>query len=287
MRSPRASLLVGLVLLACGEGGPARPPRVKRGPVVAEVNGVAIHREEVEARMRHDGLSAREALDRIVDEELTIEAARQLGLSPARDLAFTRQRAQVQALLAREVESKVRPSDFGPTDIAAAWETGRQLEADHLLVKTARQAAAAERARARAFAAEVGVAARRTASREDFVALASSMRADGVTLVTEDLGRFRRDGRFVRPFEDRVFRMSREGEISEPFETEFGWHVVRLRKVGNTFGESLETARDDVVEALVVQRRRALYEALVERLQGAAHVEIDPTALTLLDAPPP
>jgi peptidyl-prolyl cis-trans isomerase SurA len=48
-----------------------------------------------------------------------------------------------------------------------------------------------------------------------------------------DLGTAGR-GAFVKPFEDAVFSM-REGEVSEPVETEFGIHIIRLdSKTGET-----------------------------------------------------
>jgi peptidyl-prolyl cis-trans isomerase C len=284
MRIGLASLVM-LAPLACGEPPPTTP-RAPRGPVVAEVDGVAIHRAELEARMRHDGLAAREALDRLIDEELTIEAARRLGLRPDRDLGLTRKRAQVQALLAREVEAKVGPADVAVADIEATWESGRQLEADHLLAKFSNDADREARTRARGLAARVGAAAKRTTTRDEFIALATSMSEAGTNLLHEDLGKFRRDGRFVRAFEDRVFQMTREGEVSEPFETDFGWHIARLRAAGNVFGESLETARADVIDKLVTQRRRALFDALVQRLERTARVEVDPAALLALDPAP-
>lgn len=276
-------LLLAVALASCGD---PPPPRKPRGPVVAEVDGIAIHRADLEARMRHDGLGAREALDQLIEEELTIEAARRLGLRPDADLGHTRKRAHVQALLAREVEAKVGPADVSAAEIEATWEAGRQLEADHLLAKFGSGADRDARERARALATRVAAAAQRTTTREQFVALATSMREPGTDLIHEDLGRFRREGQFVRAFEDRVFRMTREGEMSEPLETEFGWHVIRLRSSGNVFGETLESARSDVIEQIVVRRRRALFDALVQRLERTARVDVDPSALQALDPAP-
>ncbi len=65
---------------------------------------------------------------------------------------------------------------------------------------------------------------------ESFVKLASKYSEDpGSAKNGGDLGFFSK-GTMITPFDDKVFSM-KEGEISPPIRTKFGWHIIKLEKI--------------------------------------------------------
>lgn len=96
-------------------------------------------------------------------------------------------------------------------------EKSEQVWARHILVKTE---------------VEGDIVINRITSGEDWAAVASEVSLDTGTKVNGgDLGWFAR-GTMVAPFEDAAFALDL-GEISQPIESEFGWHVIQV--IGHDF----------------------------------------------------
>lgn len=100
-----------------------------------------------------------------------------------------------------------------------------------------------------------------------------------------DLGWFG-EGMMVKAFEDAVVALE-PGQVSDPVQTEFGWHVIKL----NETRLKEVPALDDVRAELVQQVQGEAMEAALEEATAAAEVtrseiEIDPAVLgdrSLLD----
>ncbi|MFQ5439329.1 MAG: peptidylprolyl isomerase, partial [Paracoccaceae bacterium] len=93
-----------------------------------------------------------------------------------------------------------------------------------------------------------------------------------------DLGWFAK-GDMVKSFEDAVLALA-IGEISQPTQTQFGWHVIKLFDMRNGSIPTLEDVRENLTQEL---RQRAL-ESEISRLTDGAdvirtEVEIDPAAI--------
>lgn len=92
-----------------------------------------------------------------------------------------------------------------------------------------------------------------------------------------DLGWFSAD-QMVVPFADAVKAMEK-GQISDPVQTDFGWHVIRLNDTRMRDAPKLEDVREQVSQMVL----RDKVQAEIERLTEAATVEkvegIDPALL--------
>jgi peptidyl-prolyl cis-trans isomerase SurA len=106
---------------------------------------------------------------------------------------------------------------------------------------------------------------------EDFAALASITSEDpGSATQGGDLG-WTAPGTFVPEFEDVLGRLA-EDEISEPFRTQFGWHIVQL--LGKRFyDQSDEVRRQRILSALRESKADEETELWLRRLRDEAYVE--------------
>ncbi|QYK41772.1 MAG: peptidylprolyl isomerase [Paracoccaceae bacterium] len=93
-------------------------------------------------------------------------------------------------------------------------------------------------------------------------------------------------GQMVKPFEDAVVALT-PGAVSDPVQSQFGWHVIRLAETRIASAPSLDDMRDE----LAAEIERGAVEAHIDALTQAADVTragegIDPALLrdlTLLD----
>ena len=108
---------------------------------------------------------------------------------------------------------------------------------------------------------------------EEFAAFASSMSADSSSAVNGgDLG-WSGPGSFVPEFEATLARL-KDNEISEPFHTEFGWHIVQV--LGRRqFDTTEESQRGRALRQLRESKVDEETELWLRRLRDEAFVETD------------
>ncbi len=103
---------------------------------------------------------------------------------------------------------------------------------------------------------------------EDFAALAKEYSKDTANAANGgELGTFSR-GQMVKEFEDAAFAL-KEGEISEPIKTQFGYHIIKLNKIA----DSVEDNKEAIVNALNDKK----YADYIKELNEKANVVTEAT----------
>ena len=111
----------------------------------------------------------------------------------------------------------------------------KNVEISHILITTGQMPT--EEARKEALAKAQEVAAKAQAG-EDFVALAQQYSEDPGSQSRGGYLGYIKGGRLIYPFEKVAFAMQ-PGEISEPVETRFGYHIIKVHNVRPDQGERL------------------------------------------------
>jgi peptidyl-prolyl cis-trans isomerase D len=114
----------------------------------------------------------------------------------------------------------------------------------------------------------------RLADGEDFAELAQTYSEDpGSARQGGDLDFFEA-GMMVDEFDQAVFNLA-VGEVSEPVETEFGFHLIKLTDVKPMQLPSLDEIRDDVVAQVRLEQAERVYFELLEQMTQIAFEQPD------------
>ena len=150
----------------------------------------------------------------------------------------------------------------------ASAEPGQEFNASHILVETEEEA--------QAIKDELDNGA-------DFAEVAREKSTGPSGPGGGSLGWFGK-GAMVPAFENAVAELE-PGSVSNPVETQFGWHVIKLNEVRDTQAPALE----DVREELELQIRQTRVQEMIESTTEAADVDrsgaegLDPSVLKNLD----
>jgi len=106
----------------------------------------------------------------------------------------------------------------------------------------------------------------------DFAALAKEHSKDpGSKDQGGELGFFTR-GQMVPQFEEAAFKL-KPGEVAEPFETQFGWHIVKVDERRQRTAPAFEDVKDRVRASMIHQKA----QQIAGELRSKAQIEyIDP-----------
>ncbi len=77
-----------------------------------------------------------------------------------------------------------------------------------------------------------------------------------------DLGYFTR-GRMVPQFEDAAFKL-KKGEVSQPFESQFGWHIIKVEDRRDRGAPPFDAIKDRIIASLIHKKAQEMGQMLRE-----------------------
>lgn len=247
---------------------------------VASVNGVEITEQDVEFAAEDlsqalENVPPQQQREHIIryltDLHLLSQAAREAGLEEDQEYAdrleYMAGRTLMEIYLAREGEARATEEEARELydSVIEQAEPETEVHARHILVESEGEA---ERI------------LDRLGEGEDFEELARELSVDpGSAEQGGDLG-YIQQGQLVPEFGEAAFALE-PGETSEPVESQFGWHVIRVEDRRESEPPSFEEVEGELMTLLARQAQR---EVIME-LREEADIEIGGEPIEDLPAP--
>ncbi len=249
--------------------------------VVAKVNGEPVYLSTIEKQWQQ--LPAQFKEDRTKQVLLNASIAEALTLQEAEKLGIVVSDEELERFLDEALASAQTPKDvffarakelgMSETEVRAMFKarlTSNRLFEQVLAFYEANKAELKLPLRVRAshiLVKDKALALKilnETKSGADFASLAMKYSTDtGSRVQGGDLGFFTR-GKMVPPFEAVAFNLSK-GQISDPVETEFGWHIIKLTDKRPAGTPKYDEIKD---ELQVVLRQQKAEKAIAEYMAG-------------------
>jgi peptidyl-prolyl cis-trans isomerase C len=233
---------------APASSAPAQPAG---DPVLAKVNGQAIHLSDLKAASETLPPQARAMppqqlypmlLDQLIDAQALLVEAKKTGLDKDSEVQRSMQMAQDRALESALLNKEVRPQVTEEAvkaryDQQYAGKPGEaEVHARHILV--------ADEATAKKIIAELKKGG-------DFAALSKQYSKDpSAAQQGGDLGFFKKTD-MVPEFADAAFALKDKDITQVPVKTQFGWHVIQTLEHRTAPPPSFEQVRDELRQSMV------------------------------------
>lgn len=177
----------------------------------------------------------------------------------------------LDALQAQIQVSEKEVSDWYQSH-AEQYKQPEEREASHILITVAQDADAKTVAAAESRAKTLLQALRSKPA--DFARLARENSQDpGSAAQGGNLGWFAH-GAMVKPFDDAVFAL-KNGEISEPVRSEFGFHIIQLTGIKPAAVQPLTAVHDEIAKELKHQAAMRKYSELAESFSNLVYEQAD------------
>lgn len=226
--------------------------------------------------MAAQGLSAKAALDQLIDEAALLEEAERSGLTEDREDERSIERLMVRTML-RDLENENTPESISEEDVRAAYtlnasefEVSEQRGSWHILVES--QGEAAE-ALAESILRELKDADDPRAIYDRY----ADGGPEGLTfdVKAEDLPPITRRSPLKKPYKDALFEAKSTGPVKSVVNTSYGWHAIVVTEIIPAEVRTFEDAEDELRARLSQKRRLGAVVAIVRKLEGDGLVQYD------------
>lgn len=256
--------LVALLVLSCG----------KSDKTLVTVGDRTISDEEFEAFLRFKNIALREGeqsqrvLDEYVNREALAQAIEESDLLDKKLLAAELDELRKEMLISRYFDQFLKTS---VTDDAVAnyYKThakeyeDKKVHVAHILIRTHRRMSDEEKKAALTKAQEAHA---QLAAGKEFADVASQLSEDRVSASRGgDLG-WIREGSIDARFSQKAFGME-TGTYSEPFETAFGYHIVKVVEAAQSVKRPLSAVEGDIRYQLRSQAKQAEMDRLLKTVK--------------------
>lgn len=155
---------------------------------------------------------------------------------------------------------------------AAQFTQAEERRASHILISVPANASAADKSAAQDKARKVWQEAKQNPA--GFAQLAKQYSQDpGSAVQGGDLGFFSR-GAMAKPFEDAAFKMA-EGEIGEPVQSNYGFHIIKLVAVKPGKERALSEVRSEIMLELKKQKAGKKFTENAENFSNLVYEQGD------------
>lgn len=268
-------------------GGSATAAKPLSADTVATINGEKITTDTLDLILQQatsqgqqaPGPEAKKALvEKLIEMNLFAQAGEKAGVRDDPDFKkamdmmhkqedlFTKQALAATYLRKKAFEDvKVTPDEIKNyyDKNQEQFRTGEQVRASHILVKTEDEAKAIKA---------------RLDKGESFEAVAKDKSTCPSASRGGDLGWFAR-GVMDPDFEKAAFAL-KEGEVSGPVKTKFGWHIIKITGKKPASVKTLEEVSSQIEQKLLQDKQKKVYDDTLAQLRKQADIRINDTALT-------
>lgn len=196
----------------------------------------------------------------LIDMKVMASAGRNAGMADTplfqQRLKYLEERALRRAFFADTIATSVTEEAVraGYDKLVAEFVPSEEIRASHILVATDEEAKAVK--------TELDGGA-------DFATIAKEKSIDPGAANGGDLGFFGK-GMMVAPFEAAAYALTDIGQVSDPVQSQFGWHVIRLEEKRQSTPPAFEQVAGQIQQQLLM----ATFDETVARLMDGVAIDI-------------